>query len=498
MNRATGQGLLGRRVGLILGPAGFIFLAFFTDLVPGNPMVSRTAGVTWLMAVWWMTEPVHLAVTALIPLVLFPLLGIAEGRAVAGQYTNDIIFLFVGGFMMALAMEKWGLLRRVALWIVGLVGVGPRRILLAFMLASGITSMWISNTATAMIMVPIAMAVIARARQDWPGEEGTRFATALLIGIAYSATIGGLATLIGTPPNLAFKRLYSLQFPDAPEISFFQWMLFGVPMAMVLMAVCWALLVAMFLRRLPKVGDAAAVFRAEYRQLGRMGYAERTVGILFVVLALLWIFRQDIVLGAFTIPGWNNLFPSPKMIDDGTVAMIIALLLFLIPSRGEPGERLLDWRTAVRLQWGVVLLFGGGFALARGMEDSGLSAWLAGQLRALEGVPPLVLVLSICMLVTFLTELVSNTACVQMVLPLLGTLSLAIGVHPLLLMVPATIAASCGFMLPVGTPPNAIVFGTGEVRVRDMIRAGLVMDLLSVLITALLVFALGGAVFGIR
>ena len=235
MSNPSGHGQLARRVGLYLGPAGFVALAFLTDLVPGNPMASRAAGVTWLMAVWWMTEPVPLAVTALIPLVLFPLLGIAEGRSVAGQYTNDIIFLFIGGFMMALAMEKWGLLRRAALWIVRLVGTGPRRILLAFMIATAFTSMWISNTATAMIMVPIAMAIIARVKQEWPGGEGSRFATALLIGIAYAATIGGLGTLIGTPPNLAFRRLFTQQFPGAPDVSFFQWMLFGVPMAVVLL-----------------------------------------------------------------------------------------------------------------------------------------------------------------------------------------------------------------------------------------------------------------------
>ncbi|MEW5702731.1 MAG: SLC13 family permease [Candidatus Zixiibacteriota bacterium] len=486
-----------RRVGLIGGPVAALAIVLLVEFDPAHPAMARTAAVAALMAVWWMTEALPIPATALVPMALFPLLGVSSGRAVAGQYFNDVVFLFIGGFIMALAMEKWGLFRRFALAIMLVAGASPSRLVLGFMAATAFVSMWVSNTAAAMMMVPIALAVITQLKDSTPPERTGRLSTSLLLGIAYGATIGGIATLIGTPPNLAFSRLFAIAFPRAPEITFARWMLFGVPFAIVLLALTWILLVLVFRTRSGAGAVDASLLRQEYRQLGRMRFEERVVLWLFLLLAFLWVFRQDITLGSWTIPGWAGLFGSPSFLDDGVVAIVLSLLLFIIPARNAPGERLMDWETATRLNWGIVILFGGGFALAAAMEESGLSAWVAQHLQSWQGIPPLLLVAAICVSVTFLTELVSNTACVQIVLPILAPMAVAIGVNPLLLMVPATVAASCGFMLPVGTPPNAIVFGTGEIKMRDMLRVGIVLDLLSVLLVTIFMYLIGLPAFGI-
>jgi sodium-dependent dicarboxylate transporter 2/3/5 len=488
---------LKEHIGLALGPIVGLLILLFADLNPGNPAVTRTAAVAALMAIWWITEAIPIPATALLPVALFPLLGIMPGKAVAATYFNHVIFLFVGGFIMALAMERWDLHRRIALRIIMLIGTGPSRIVLGFMVATAFLSMWISNTATTMMMVPIAMAIIYKLRQAVPGPAGTPLAVGLLIGIAYSASIGGVATLIGTPPNLAFSKIYTTTFPQAPDISFAQWILFGFPVALIFLIIAWQVLMFVFVRRGAKVSVDMETFRQEYHELGRMSYEERMVLILFVLLAFLWLFRQPIELGGFSVPGWSLLLPEPGMIDDGTVAIIIATILFLIPSRSQPGKRLMDWRTANRLHWGIVILFGGGFALAAGFTESGLSAWLAQRLMGLAGVSSVVMVGSVCTMLTFLTELTSNTATTQIVLPLLGALAVAIRVHPLLLMIPATLSASCAFMLPVATPPNAIIFGTGEIRMADMIRVGIIMNLIGVVIITTMMFLLGMFVFAI-
>lgn len=483
-------------LGLIAGPVlGLIILLGF-DLVPGHPEVTRTAAVAVLMATWWITEAIPIPATALLPVALFPLLGIMNGKDVAATYFNNIIFLFIGGFIMALAMERWDLHRRVALRIIMLIGASPRRILLGFMVATAFLSMWISNTAATMMMVPIALAIIFKLKEEHPGPAMTRFAAGLLIGIAYAASIGGIATLIGTPPNLAFIRIYAIQYPHAPEISFAGWFLFGFPFSVVFLAVAWWLLATLFIRGHQTQADPA-VFKAERAQLGPMSYEEKIVLVLFVILAVLWLFRQNIELGSFTLPGWSNWFPESKFIDDGTIAIAVSLFLFVIPSRSRAGERLMNWETAVKLHWGIVILFGGGFALAAGFAESGLSAWVTQQLEVLRGVPPVVMVAMTCVMLTFLTELTSNTATTQLSLPLLAALASAIKVHPLLLMIPATLSASCAFMLPVATPPNAIIFGSGAVKMSDMMRSGILMNLIGVVLVTAFMYAIGLAIFGI-
>ena len=491
----VGDRNLKQKIGLWLGPGAALGLLFFVDLVPDNAAVTRTAAVAVLMAVWWVTEAIPIPVTSLLPVALFPLLGIMNGRAVATTYFNDVIFLFLGGFIIALAMQRWNLHRRVALWTVRLIGAGPRRIVLSFMLATAFISMWVSNTATAMMMVPIAISVIIQFRESDPGGDVRRFAVPLLLGIAYSASIGGMATLIGTPPNLVLVKVFAISFPGAPEITFANWMAFALPLSVTFVMIAWVSLVLLFMpRRLTLPGRE--LFEEEYRKLGKVSYEEKIVLGLSFLLGLLWLFRLDMRLGAVTLPGWSSLWPVPDVIDDGTVAITVALLLFLIPARSSKGC-LMNWATASKLNWGIVLLFGGGFALAAGFKDSGLSAWVADQMAGLSSVGPVLQVTGVCTVMTTLTEFTSNTATTQIVLPLLASLANATHIHPLLLMIPATLSASCAFMLPVGTPPNAIVFGSGELRMADMIKAGIVMNVIGVVLITGLMFLSGLTVFAI-
>lgn len=487
---------LRHRLGLFLGPVLAIIILVFFDLEPGNPSVTRTAAVAILMATWWITEAIPISATALLPIVLFPLLGVMKGKDVAPIYFNHIIFLFIGGFIVALAMQKWNLHRRIALRIILLIGTGPKRIILGFMAATAFLSMWISNTATTMMMVPIALAVIFKLEDNFGGDRVRKFSMGLLISIAYAASIGGTATLIGTPPNLSFSRILTIYFPQAPEISFAAWFAFGLPYALVFLIITWWILTLFFVPR----GEDYKVDRQEmdreYKKLGRAGFEEKAILSAFVLLAVLWLFRQNITIGTFVIPGWSNLMPEPGFIDDGTVAMIIAVLLFLIPARSKAG-RLMDWKTAVKLPWGIVILFGGGFALASSFKVSGLSAWLGGQLAGLEGVSAIIIVPVVSLMMTFMTELTSNTATTEMILPILGSLSVAIQTNPLLLMIPATLSASCAFMLPVATPPNAIIFGTERVSILKMARIGLVFNIIGVVLVTLAVFLIGNLVFGI-
>jgi len=484
-------------IGLVAGPVVALAILLAFDLDPDNPLVTRTAAVAALMAIWWMTEAIPIPATALLPVALFPLMGVMKGGDTAGAYFNSIIFLFIGGFIMALAMQKWRLHRRIALRIILALGTGRRRLILGFMVATAFLSMWISNTAATMMMVPIALAIISRLKEeDSPAALG-RFPVGLLIGIAYAASIGGLATLIGTPPNQALAQIFHIYFPEAPPITFAGWIVFGLPCSVVFLAIAWVVLTVMFVPRGRAASVSREVFRQEYARLGRITYEERGVALLFTLMSLLWLFRLPLDVGLFTLPGWSGLFPEAGFIDDGTVAIAVSLLLFVIPSKSAESKCLMDWSTARRLHWGIVLLFGGGFALAAAFKESGLSVWIAQQLTGLGGIPTAAMVAAVCTMMTFLTELTSNTATTQMALPLLGSLAVAIKANPLLLMIPATLSASCAFMLPVATPPNAIVFGSGEVRMADMMRAGIYMNLIGVVIITGLLYLLGLAVFNI-
>ncbi len=474
-----------------LAPVIFLGLIIFPGLLdPQKPVVAYMAGIAILMAVWWMTEIVPLAVTALLPVALFPLLGIMNGKAVAGTYFNHIIFLFIGGFLMALAMEKWDLHRRIALRLLLWIGLSPSKILLGFMLTTAFLSMWVSNTATSMMMVPILLSIIAKMEALNSSTAIKQMEKGLLLSIAYAASIGGVATLIGTPPNLSFARIFKIYFPDGPEISFAQWLLFALPLSIILLIVTYVYLYMIFFKNnRVNFSTGRTVIQKEYRQLGPMQYEEKWVLALFITLALLWLFRRPIDLGVLTIPGWSSLFQHPKWITDGNVAILMGALLFLIPAKNQHKSYfLMDWHTAERIPWGIILLFGGGFALASGFKVSGLSAFIGQHLSGLQELHPILILLLIVLTITFLTELTSNTATVETFLPILAAMAVAIQVNPLFLMIPATIAGSFAFMLPVATPPNAIVFGSKKLRIADMMKTGFWLNLIAIVILTLVAY----------
>ena len=484
-------------IGFILGPLAFLAIIFFADLKPGEPAVTYTLAIAMLMAIWWITEVIPLAVTALIPVVLFPLFGVMNGKAVSATYFNHVIFLFLGGFLVALAMQKWNLHKRIALKILMLTGTSPARILLGFMLATAFLSMWISNTATAMMMVPILLSIVEKLEEHIEKKELSKYSVGLLLGVAYSASIGGIATLVGTPPNLSFARIYQIMFPAAPDISFSDWFLFAFPISIVFFIFVWAYLYFIF-----KPGSSwkklnNVYFKDEYKTLGPAGFEEKIILIDFILLALLWLSRTGITVGDFSIPGWSSLFSNPNYLNDGTVAIGMAILLFLIPSKTSRNKKLMDWKTASKLPWHIVLLFGGGFALASGFKESGLSLWFGEQLSGIAGLHPLLIIFIIAFGMTFLTELTSNTATTEMLLPVLAGLSVAVNINPLLFMLPATISASMAFMLPVATPPNAIVFGSNRITILQMARTGLLLNIIGAIVITLFTYFWGSHVFNI-
>jgi sodium-dependent dicarboxylate transporter 2/3/5 len=424
-------------------------------------------------------------------------LGIMDGREVAPVYFNHIIFLFLGGFFVALAMERWDLHRRIALKLLLFFGTKPRNLLVGFMTTAAVLSMWISNTATTMVMVPIVLAITLKLEETaTAGSSRQKTAIALLLGVAYGSTLGGIATLVGTPPNLVLVRIFEMHFPKAPEINFAQWMAYALPISLLLLLFVWILLCVFFLRG-KSSGMDKKVLRKRYEEMGPITYEQKVVLIVFIGLALLWLSRSDLEFGLFTLPGWANLFPYPSYLNDGSVAIAMSILLFMIPARTDRSTRIMDWDTTKRLPWNIVLLFGGGFALAKGFETSGLSQWMGNLLEGAGGLHPLILIAIVCLLITFLTELTSNTATAQILLPIIGSLALAIHIHPLLLMVPATLSCSLAFMLPVATPPNAIIFGSGKLRVSDMARIGFIFNLIGVLVVTMATWIIGRLVFEI-
>ncbi len=508
-----------RRIGLFAGLAlGGVMLLMPTP-EGMSPQAQSMAAVALLMAIWWITEATHIAVTALLPLPLFPLLGIMPSSEVAPQYTNHIVFLYVGGFIIALAMEKWDLHRRVALATIAQFGTRPERLVLGFMVATAFLSMWISNTATTMMMLPIATAVahqLAKLAASEASEEEAdskrveaTFGLILLLGIAYAASIGGIGTIIGSPTNIAFLGFAQREFPNERPIAFLDWSLMCVPIVIVFLPICWAYL-CRFGSSVPlsslRFGGGQEVIDAERRRLGPISGPEKMVLAVASSTALLWIFRQPLVIGDFRIPGWSGLFENPAMLHDATVAMAMGILLCLLPVnlrggmewKGQRERFLMDWGTIQRgIPWGIVLLFGGGFALATGIDQTGLDEWIGAQLAGLKGTPVWVLIPATCLLAAALTETTSNIATVLMLSPVIAATAVEIGVHPYLLLIPAAVMASFAFMLPVATPPNAIVFSSGWITIPQMFRAGVVLDLIAMMVVPAMVYFLGSAVIGL-
>ena len=494
-----GSKRLSQKIGLVTGLFFFLMILFFFDAGPEYPKAAPMAAVAALMAFWWITDAIPLFATALLPMVLFPLLGILKSKAVAPVYINSTIFLFLGGFMIALTMEKWFLHKRIALFIIRFIGGGPARITLGFMLAAAFLSMWISNTATAIMMVPIGMAIISQLEDKFGIAETRTFTAGLMLGIAYACSLGGIATLVGTPPNLSFARIFEISFPAADPIAFGTWILMGLPLSAVMLLVVWGLLTRLFFRVPSHISIPRSIIGEEYRKLGKMTFEEKAVLVVFLMTAALWVFRKDLNLGRFIIPGWSGLLPYPDMIDDGTVAMLMALVLFFIPShKREPGSPSIMGPDVIKkLPWNIVLLFGGGFALARGFQETGLSVFIGSKFAGLSDIPPFAMIMANCLGITFLTELTSNTATTEMILPVLASMGVAIQTNPLVLMIPATLSASCAFMMPVATPPNAIIFGSGKVTIAQMARAGLLINIIGAVVISVVFYFLGTAVFSI-
>jgi sodium-dependent dicarboxylate transporter 2/3/5 len=487
-----------RTIGFWGGLVGGGFLLWGLDLAPEQPQVGPMLALVFLVGLWWITEPVPLAVTSLIPLVAFPLLGILTAKDTASTYINSTIFLFLGGMLLALAMEKWNLHRRIALHILVLSGSSPARLVFGFMLAAALLSMWISNTATALMMLPMAMGVLARLEEAHGVEKIRPLGICLMLSLAYACSIGGMATPIGTPTNLVLRQMYAELFPASAPIGFGSWMLMGVPLALAMLAFAWWLLTQCLFRSDRQLCLPQTELRGELRSLGRLSREEGLVLGVFLLTVLLWITREDLSVFHLVLPGWSGLIFSPQLadkIDDTTVVIATVLLLFFLPSTRH-GERILDEKVFARLPWGLVLLFGGGFALAKGFGESGLSAYLASKIFSdLGSASPWVSIVTVCLVMTFLTEFTSNVASTQLVLPLLAALAVAQGLSPLLLMIPATFSASMAFMLPVATPPNAVAFASGRLRVSEMCRAGLLLNLVGVGLVSLVVYYLGAPIW---
>ena len=456
------------RLGFWLGPALFAAMNLFPAEEAMNPTAWKTASVGAWMAVWWATEAVPVSVTAFLPLVLFAPLSISTLGEAAAPFANPIIYLYLGGFMLALAVERSGLHRRLALGVLGLTGTDGQRLIAGFMGTAALLSMWMTNTSTTLILLPICVSVVSTVSDSTPEESRgglANFKTAMLIGLAYSTTIGGLATLVGTPPNALLAGF--LRDTYGIEIDFLGWMTVALPLSVAMLPLAWFLLVKVaFPFRLPESPEAKRHLRELRTELGPMTPEEMRVAAIFSLVVVSWIFRRPL----------NALFETEALSDAG-IAMAATVLLFVVPRGGGSSEPLMDWGQTARLPWGVLVLFGGGLSLASAVSNSGLALWLGESLTPLGALGLAVLILGATLMVIFLTEMTSNLATTATLLPVIGALAVALGVDPVSVTVPVTLAASCAFMLPVATPPNAIVFASGMVTIPQMVRAGLLLNL---------------------
>lgn len=463
-------------------PAGPL-LGLLAGWLPGpdlDPAARATAGVGVLMAVWWMTEAIPLAATALLPVVLFPLFGVLPVEQATAPYANHIIFLFMGGFIIGLSMQRWELHRRVALAIVAMAGTQPGRLVGGFMLASALLSMWISNTATTIMLLPVGTSVLLTLEERLPERDSGGLAvlgTGLMLGIAYAASIGGLGTLLGSPPNLVLANFAASELHQ--EITMLRWMSWGLPaVALLLPAAWWYLVRWRFPARLSDPGAASEAIREARRALGPMGRGETVVAVVFLATAACWVLRPQLA----ALPGLGGL-------SDSVIAMAAALALFLIPVHPGRREFAMDWETARGLPWGILLLFGGGLSLAHAISSSGLDGWIASNLGALSGLPLAAVIVAVVTVVVLLTELSSNTATANTFIPVLAAVAAGLGLPQLPVITAAALAASCAFMLPVATPPNAVVFSSGRVSIGQMVRAGLVLEIVAVVLVSVLMMA---------
>ncbi|MED4695905.1 DASS family sodium-coupled anion symporter [Peribacillus frigoritolerans] len=484
-----------QKIGLVCGPLLFILLMFVLNLEGVSQEGRAVLATTAWMAAWWITEALPIPVTSLLPIILFPLTGAMELGVTASTYSSDIIFLFLGGFFLAIAIEKWNLHRRIALSIIRMVGTSPERLVLGLVISTGFISMWISSTATTLMMVPIATAITLKFSEmvdknemyNQEAEDTKRkFGKVLMLTVSYASLTAGMATLIGTPANALFagyvKEAYGI------EISFAKWMLVGTPIAIICTTLVYFMLVkVLFPLPIKELPGGSEIIESELKEMGPMTREEKMVGTVFVLTALSWMTRS-LVLQPFVSP----------FIDDAIIAMIATFILFMLPSKQSPGETLLTWSSASKLPWGILILFGGGLAIGAGFSKSGLTEWVGAQLVSLSTLPVLSIVFLIIFLVIFLSEVTSNTALATVLIPVMGSLAAAIGIDPLGLLLATTLAATTAFMLPTGTPPNAIVFSSGKLTIREMMRAGFLLNILCAIILTAFIYWYVPLVWGIN
>ncbi|WP_320007511.1 DASS family sodium-coupled anion symporter [Maridesulfovibrio sp.] len=482
----------GRKIGFFLGPIVFLIMLMMPVPSGMEPAAWKVAAVTALMAIWWISEAIPIPATSLIPIALFPLLGIVKSAAACAPYANHLIYLFMGGFFLAVTMERWNLHRRIALHTIKAVGTSPGRMILGFMIATGFLSMWVSNTATTMMMVPIGLAVIQQATgfdsKDLKacanaGPE-SNFGKCLMLGIAYAASMGGVGTIIGTPPNTVMVGMVDKMY--GVHIGFGQWMLYGVPLATLMIALSWWLLTkVLFPSKGLELAGGEAIINREIEALGPMSKEEKYIVIVGCFVAAFWLSR------GFMKPLVKDFWPNFGYVHDATIGIMGSLILFAIPTNFKKGEFLLDWKTAVKIPWDVILLFGGGLAIANGFSKTGLAGYIASRLTMLDGMTLLMFVAIVVLITIFLTEITSNTATATLLVPIMGSAAIAMGVHPFATIVSACVAASFAFMLPVATPPNAVVFGSGCVSIKQMASAGFWLNIIgAILITISVVYLL--------
>lgn len=476
------------RLGLYLGFVLFLIVLFIPAPEGLNDSAWLTAAVAILMATWWITEAIPIAATALIPIVLFPVLGISPIGEATSPYANPLIFLFMGGFIIAIAMQTWDLHKRIALNIVNFIGAKPTSIIIGFIIASAFLSMWVSNTATALMMLPIAVSVLhfveTKSNKDEESQPVTNFEIVLLLSIAYACNIGGIGTLIGTPPN-ALLAAFMLENYGL-EISFARWMMIGVPLMLLLLPIMYILLSRfIFPIKMKELPGGKSVILDQLESLGNISKPEFRVAIIFTLTALLWILRPLI----------SELIPG---LSDAGIAISAGLSLFLIPSGKTAGGSLLKWGDLRDLPWGILILFGGGLSLASAISSTGLAKWIGQGVSGLDALPILLLLFVVILIIIFLTEITSNTATAAAFLPILASSAVGIGQNPMLFVIPAAIAASCAFMLPVATPPNAIIYGSGKVSIPQMSKAGIWLNIIVSVILSIVCYTYFAYIFGIE
>jgi len=463
---------MSRRFNIILGPS--LFFIFYFLIHPFDGMNSQShaifCSVLWI-ATWWITEAIPIPVTSLLPLVLFPLTGGLDLKLTASSYGDKIIYFYMAGFFLAIAMEKWNLHKRIALNIINVVGYNKKSMVLGFMIATAFLSMWLSNTSTSIMMLPIGIAIVSQVSLK-KNILNSNFGKVLMLGIAYSASIGGFATIYGTPPNLIL--LSNIEEYFNLSIDFFSWFIMAFPLSCILLFICWYYLVNFSFDLSSLSNVSKKTISSKLKELGKIKYEEKAVLLIFIVFILGLLSKQFI----------SEFIPQ---IDDTIIAISMAIFLFLIKS-SDGENNLIEWSDGVKLPWGIILLFGGGLSIATAMKSSGLALWIGELAYNIDSLDLILIVLIIVVIVNFLTEITSNLATVSMLLPILASISISLGIHPYIIMVSATIAASCAFMLPVATPPNAVVFGSGYLKMTDMVKTGLVMNVISIVIVSLYVY----------